>query len=162
MYVCMYVYRYNNNNNKMGTKQIYLKDELIHKLKDVDNVSGLISQLLENHFRQKVRPDVKVIEQELVEIKERSKVLEDTRTKVIVEKQIEQLTEQQKREKDQQRYVQKWENVRKNAGAFFSEFELLEKHEQDKLIDEYLNNNPNLNLVQWLINKGFKDNIKDE
>jgi ribosomal protein S12 len=79
----------------------------------------------------------------------------------MVEQKTQEFTEQQVREKEEKRAMTKVESIRKNMCFFFPEFSLLEIDEQDKLIVSYLDQN-DLNVIQFLISKGFKDNVKED
>lgn len=145
----------------MGTKQIYLPDELIIKLMSVENVSGLIASLLQEHFRKEVKPNLQEISKELSEVEERKKILEDKKTEVIVETKALALAERQTAEREENKAQVKMNSVRSSAKGWFPDFARLTLDEQDKLLVEYLSQD-DLNIMQFFTNKGFKDNLPED
>lgn len=138
----------------------YFDHELSHKISNLKNRSQIAQELFSKYFEKQVKPDLKEIAKELTEVEERKRLLEDTKTRVVVAEKVREITEQEIKEKEELRIQYKKDSAKKSACNFFSEFELLEEEEQDRLINLYLNNNPDdLNLVQFLVSKGFKDNI---
>jgi hypothetical protein len=82
MYVCMYrpylpirkVYKVYICISFMGVKTIYLPDELIEKLREENNASGLIANLLKDHYG-----DGKTPEEVIAEVKN---IIEDKKSLV--------------------------------------------------------------------------------
>ena len=80
MYIYTSIYTYNNNNNMKINKQITLDYELLEKLKDVDNASSLINDLLWDYFKE--APAKESIELEKDEINKKLKELKSQESQI--------------------------------------------------------------------------------
>lgn len=88
----------------MPTKQIYVTDDLFFKLQNVENVSGLISNLLNDHFSKVIKPDLKEVSQTLEKVEEeRNKLLAVKKEIVKEERKIEKFEE--KKEKSRRELI---------------------------------------------------------
>ena len=147
----------------MGNVIFYFSDELSYKISKLESRSQIAQSLFEEYFLKQVKPDLKEISSELQILNERAKILEDTKTKVVVENHIQEIEEKKRIDSAESRVKSKIESIRKNASAFFPTFASLSQVEQDKLINEYmLPEFGDLNLVQFFNSKGFKDNLVED
>jgi hypothetical protein len=138
----------------------YFPDELYLKIQKLDQKSQIAQELFEEYFLKSIKPDLKEISQKLEKSKSDFENLNKLKTKIEVENHVKEITNKEKLEKLETKTKEKIENIRKNAVSFFEDFAKLKEIDQNKFIDDFQNDNPDdLNIIQFLNSKGFKDNI---
>jgi len=159
-----------------STRTIYLSEEVNNQLKNVKNISGLISDLLTVHFRTKFVDVDKVESMNIMEIRNKKQVLLDALTsptttigemdnlklsiKVLEEKEKEMLkTEEQKKEEIEK----KKEKHREIQKRFLKEWFIIEDEEiLDLLLMYETEKDEYKNLFDWGVSKGLKTKAEEE
>lgn len=123
----------------MGVKTIYLPDELCLKLKEEQNASGLIANLLFDYYKTKIPKTIEELEREIREKENNLITIKTIKQKEIetIEGKKKELEQQEKTEKEikeeqEQKLNQKRENIIKE---FKSE---LQREPTEKEINNYL------------------------
>ena len=151
MYVCISI--------NMGVKTIYLPDELCIKLKQEENISGLISRLLNDYYKVNqvhTKEELMHITEE-IEYKQKHSVQELEKEKEVIVNQIQVIeTDAEIAEKARIKATTKkqefWNTCKSNLN------ELSNNIITDEIIDEYVerfNNDPGLNMYEFIAEKGL-------
>lgn len=138
-------------------RMIYLSDEINNKLKNEENVSQLISKLLENHFNSISNPKEK-LEEINIEVERKLREAEEIRKEIneIDLKKQEALAIEKEHELKYSPEL-RWDRIEELTKELINNYEVLEEN-KEQLLKEYmelLKENKIKNLIEFMTSKGI-------
>lgn len=145
----------------MVNKTISLSEELWNKLKEVDNASGLIQNILIEYFQRNENPkdkyeeiskEMELKEKELISLKEKISEIEEKK-RIIAEIEAQKI-----KKVEEYQEPDKWEKTKNMLRYAFENYEVA-KEERDLLFNEFidlLKENRVRNLMQFCNERNIK------